>query len=311
MPRSPATPSAPTPRRSARAATASPTSSGINVQRRRLGAESSNVLVSGNSIRNGSAPFTNSLNGNGIWARGQADTNLSITITNNNINTLTTGGPFDIRIDANTVAVGDPDAAVVCADITGNTIAAGGLIDLNEATGNTLNIEQASAAAVSAANSSATVTADAGVSFGVTCATPPAAAPPLLFTDGLTRGQTDPGSVGLARSDAPAAILATTPVDRISVPDRIALPLPTTSVVRHDPPDKVAAASSLSQKQLDEMVAAAIARWTATGLTEDQIAALHRLEFEVADLPNIYLGEARGSSYSSGQECGRKRLVQR
>ncbi|MCA1618797.1 MAG: cadherin-like domain-containing protein, partial [Acidobacteria bacterium] len=149
---------------------------GINVQRRRLGAETANVLISNNSIRNGSAPFTNGLNGNGIWARGQADTNLSVTITNNNINTLTGGaGPFDIRIDANTVAVGDPDLAVVCADINSNTIAATGFIDLNESsTGDTLNIEQASAAAVAAANSGATVTADAGVAFGVACATPPA-----------------------------------------------------------------------------------------------------------------------------------------
>ncbi len=147
---------------------------GISVQRRRLGAETANVLISGNTIRNGSAPFTNTLNGNGIFVRGQADTNLSVTITNNNINTLTTGGPFDIRVDANTVAVGDPDAAVVCADINSNTIAAGGLIDLNDPSTDTLNIEQASAAAVAAANSGATVTADAGVVFGVACATPPA-----------------------------------------------------------------------------------------------------------------------------------------
>jgi hypothetical protein len=149
---------------------------GIEVFRRRVGAETANVLISNNSIRNGNGTPT-TLNA-GIFVRGEADTSLSTTITNNNVNTLSTG-PVEIRVDANSPGVGDPDAAVVCADITGNTVAAGaGGIDLNEATGNTLNIEQASAAAVAAANGipAGNVTPDAGVAFGVTCATPPAIA---------------------------------------------------------------------------------------------------------------------------------------
>ncbi|MET0625168.1 MAG: Ig-like domain-containing protein, partial [Pyrinomonadaceae bacterium] len=146
---------------------------GITVFRRRVGAEAANVLISNNSIRNGSGA-ANTLTGAGIFVRGQADTTMSTTITSNNINTLSTG-PSEIRVDANSPGVGEPDSATVCADINGNTVGgAAGAIDLNEQSTNTLNIEQASAAAVAAANGGATVTADAGVAFGVTCATPPA-----------------------------------------------------------------------------------------------------------------------------------------
>jgi hypothetical protein len=150
---------------------------GISVQRRRLGAETANVLISNNSIRNGSAGFTSTLNGNGIWVRGQVDTMLTTTITNNNVNTLSTGGPTEMRIESNTVAVGEADAATVCADINGNTVGGGsGVIFLNETSTNTLNIEQASAAAVAAANGipAPNVTVGGAPSFGVACATPPA-----------------------------------------------------------------------------------------------------------------------------------------
>ncbi len=147
---------------------------GITVFRRRTGAEAANVLISNNSIRNGSGA-ANSLTGSGIFVRGQADTTMSTTITNNNINTLSTG-TFEIRVDANSPGVGEPDSSIVCADINGNTVGgAAGVIDLNEQSTNTLNIEQGpNAAAVAAANGGATVNADAGVTFGVTCAVPPA-----------------------------------------------------------------------------------------------------------------------------------------
>jgi hypothetical protein len=40
------------------------------------------------------------------------------------------------------------------------------------------------------------------------------------------------------------------------------------------------------------VVADAIAAWTASGLTDEQLAVLHALKFEVADLPGQHLGEA-------------------
>jgi hypothetical protein len=150
---------------------------GIAVERRRLGAKTANVLVSGNSIRNGAGQNAGNLNTPGIFGRTQADTTMSITVLNNSVDTNFVGAP-EIRLDANSPTPGDPITQVMCSDINGNSFPAGaGLIDINELDG-THNVEQASAAAVAAANGAATVTADAGVTFGIVCATPPAAVDP-------------------------------------------------------------------------------------------------------------------------------------
>ncbi len=52
--------------------------------------------------------------------------------------------------------------------------------------------------------------------------------------------------------------------------------------------------NSLSQQQLDSIVSAAIQRWSATGLAQQQISALRSIKFEIADLQGAYLGEADG-----------------
>src|SRR5207244_1061116 len=54
--------------------------------------------------------------------------------------------------------------------------------------------------------------------------------------------------------------------------------------------------ASLNQKQLDSIVAAAILRWSATGLTQQQIATLQSVKFEASDLSGSYLGEAAGGN---------------
>ena len=150
------------------------TQSGIRLERRRNNSFAGNALISGNSVRNGSGGSGSTLNGPGIFARTKANSNLSVTVTGNNVDTNLTGGVAEMRFDTNANEVGDIVAPTQCDDITGNTLPAGAsaVIDLNEING-THNVEQASSAAVAAANSSASVTADAGVSFGVTCATPP------------------------------------------------------------------------------------------------------------------------------------------
>ncbi|HEY6167229.1 MAG TPA: hypothetical protein VI454_04260, partial [Verrucomicrobiae bacterium] len=53
--------------------------------------------------------------------------------------------------------------------------------------------------------------------------------------------------------------------------------------------------NSLSQPQLEAIVAAAIERWSDTGLTERQLSTLLGIKFEIADLSNSYLGEADGN----------------
>src|SRR5258707_2492253 len=64
--------------------------------------------------------------------------------------------------------------------------------------------------------------------------------------------------------------------------------------------------ASLAQPQLESVVAAAIARWSAAGLTSDQIAALHRLKFEVSDLTDEYLGTVAGDRILVDRDAGGK-----
>ncbi|MGH9967461.1 MAG: Ig-like domain-containing protein [Pyrinomonadaceae bacterium] len=146
---------------------------GIGVERRTAGAKQANVLIDGNTIRNGVGQSAGTLNTPGVFARAQNDTISSITLTNNDIDTNFVGAA-DVRLDT-------AGTATQCDDITGNTFPTGvaSLIDINEAAGSTHNVEQASAAAVTAANGGlVVVTPDAGVAFGVACAAPPSA---MLF----------------------------------------------------------------------------------------------------------------------------------
>ena len=54
------------------------------------------------------------------------------------------------------------------------------------------------------------------------------------------------------------------------------------------------AAAALTQQQLDAVVEAAIRRWAATGLTDEQVKTLRAVRFEISDLAGAYLGEAEG-----------------
>lgn len=48
----------------------------------------------------------------------------------------------------------------------------------------------------------------------------------------------------------------------------------------------------LGTNELTSLVAAAIARWSTTGLTAEQLAFLHSVTFDIADMPGWYLGAA-------------------
>jgi hypothetical protein len=164
----------------------SPTTSyGIRVERRTHNGPPANVLINNNSIRNGSATCggtcATSLNGAGIHIRTKANDSMSATVTNNNVTTFTSGHS-EMRLETNENEGQPVVNPTGCVDANGNTLAGGaaGVISLFEQNGS-LNIEQASAAALSAANGGATVTIGAGTpSFGVACSTPP---PAPLFPD--------------------------------------------------------------------------------------------------------------------------------
>src|ERR1044072_7592950 len=88
------------------------------------------------------------LNGGGIHARTKANDNLSVTITGNTVDT--SGAAPEMRIETNANDAGDITTPTMCDDVTGHKLTAGGsaVIDINEVNG-TMNIEQASSAAVS------------------------------------------------------------------------------------------------------------------------------------------------------------------
>ena len=201
---------------------------GARVFRRRAGGQSANVLFSGNVIRNGNASAVTSRNGAGLYTRTEADTTMSITVSNNNIDTLNVNP--DIYVETISPTPADPVTQVMCADLNGNSVN-GGSISLQESEG-TLNIEQANAAAVAAANGGATVNVTGAVAFGVACAAPPAgpiggggsdslvSAPvivaPIVATTGEAKpksafggGVTDRPFIGMPRT-APKAAAQTT-----------------------------------------------------------------------------------------------------
>ena len=62
--------------------------------------------------------------------------------------------------------------------------------------------------------------------------------------------------------------------------------------------------TSLSQQQLDSIVAAVIARWSAAGLTREQLAFLRGLKFQIIDLPGAYLSEADGDRILVDRDAG-------
>lgn len=64
------------------------------------------------------------------------------------------------------------------------------------------------------------------------------------------------------------------------------------------------APAPLTQEQLDSLVTAARERWVATGLSDEQLAALDKVTFELADLPGWYLGEAAGKTLRIDRDAG-------
>src|SRR5207302_9453751 len=81
------------------------------------------------------------------------------------------------------------------------------------------------------------------------------------------------------------------------------------TIYQHSQPTIVATSiviNSLTQPQLDSIVAAAIDRWTATGLSQKQIETLRAIKFDVSDLSGAYLGEAGGNRVQIDRRAGGK-----
>jgi CSLREA domain-containing protein/uncharacterized repeat protein (TIGR01451 family) len=61
---------------------------------------------------------------------------------------------------------------------------------------------------------------------------------------------------------------------------------------------------ALTQAELDPLVAAAMDRWSAAGLTRAQTLAMRELKFELGDLTGSYLGEAGGNRIVVDRDAG-------
>ncbi|MCX6982630.1 MAG: cadherin-like domain-containing protein [Verrucomicrobia bacterium] len=133
-------------------------------------------------------------------------------------------------------------------------------------------------------------------------------APPLLFAQGGVEKVSDPAVEGAA-SPAAAFILdeakfATGKREAGLAEEKLTQAAAVQSGVV-PPQSKVSAAPAvLTQEQLDTVVAAALARWEATGLTKEQVTRLRGVTFEVADLPGWYLGEANGNRIRVDNNAG-------
>ncbi|HYP53444.1 MAG TPA: HYR domain-containing protein, partial [Pyrinomonadaceae bacterium] len=142
---------------------------------------SANVLVENNTIRNGSGAVASATTGPGLYSSTEDNASLNLVVLNNNIETNSTG-PAEERSETRfPVGAG----STMCLNMGGdgsagqaNTLASGaGAIFLNEAAGTTLNVEQASTAALASANGipAGNVTLTGTPQFGVSCSAPPSA----------------------------------------------------------------------------------------------------------------------------------------
>ena len=75
--------------------------------------------------------------------------------------------------------------------------------------------------------------------------------------------------------------------------------------------DSAADVATLTQGDLQPIIAEAIARWAASGLDAATLARLAQVQFAIRDLPGAYLGEDRWGPRLDRRQRGRTRLVRR
>jgi hypothetical protein len=105
--------------------------------------------------------------------------------------------------------------------------------------------------------------------------------PPLLLAEG-----------GVEAAKPRIADAALTP--KSDVTGVVARPIheTNTSTAQTNTYDTTQPVITVSAAQLNQIVSAARKRWISTGLTAEQAAALDKLQFELADLPDLHLGSA-------------------
>ncbi|MEY2518471.1 MAG: hypothetical protein QOF24_230 [Verrucomicrobiota bacterium] len=244
------------------------------------------LLVSGNtgvnSANNATGGTLDITNIGSSGASGSAT--LHATITNNTLTNVDTAGTGHVLDVLNSSASSHETLNL---NITGNNTTLGasaaGEIRLRQLAG-TYNI-QGGIAAVSANNSGDTVNTTG--TFGTVGSVLTPTNPSFLI---LAPGGIDARTPAASFSSHPA--IADEAKLRGIVP---AFPSAIQGVADPRQQSRVHSSGILTQERLDSLVAAAIARWQATGLTARQLGVLLSLKFEVGALAALHLGEANGN----------------
>jgi uncharacterized repeat protein (TIGR01451 family) len=259
----------------------------VDVQVRGDTAKTVNMLMTANVIRSTTTFPTGSVNlesNNDVGAEATAIT-FQATVTNNQI--VNTGGVPELTAR---IRSGDT-GATLCLDMTGNTFDSGaGTVSVEES-GGTFNVEQASQAALAAANGIPTgnVLLTGSPSFGVTCSVPPSglAPPPEEIESAAmreerlrTESSSTPGTsaTGLQDCSQSMLLLITAVLDK---------QVKTESLSTGD--------SRLSETELAEIVQQAIARWKMFGISYEEAERLKTIKVRLADLQGAYLSKGAGN----------------
>jgi len=245
-----------------------------------------------------------------LRVRAISTATLNATVTGN---TLTDTAGSHIEFEAAT-GTGGVVGGTINLNISGNILPAAGVgvirITENAAPGD-INVTQASAAAVAAANSAATVTVTGAPDFGQPAPpTPTLPTLPLLFAPGGVEAL--PSAAGPATADiamdsppAPCATGSASAAPGGLTDDVVA---PSISIMEHtggaSGTQVVVDDGMLSSDELDFIVTAAAAHWAATGLSAEQSAALANTTFTVSSLPGWYLGSASGNQIQIDTDGG-------
>ncbi|MFN2577805.1 MAG: choice-of-anchor Q domain-containing protein [Pyrinomonadaceae bacterium] len=242
------------------------------------GAQNSSTNTSNLTITNNTCTMPDPNAAFGVQVSAQASSSATATvnakIANNNVVNLTAGPDYRVDSRFSTSNLNMPGYVGGSQDTTAVKNYVAGLNKTNGAT-------------TTSADVSASIGLAPGGHFGNTAggADPalPGNANPLMF---------GPGGVEAARETA--SLFDVLDIDQSAFGNVTTSALTNARIVT----------TSLDQQQLDQIVAAAVTRWSHTGLTQPQLAILHAAKFEIGDLPGIYLGEVDGDRVLIDRNAG-------
>ncbi len=251
------------------------------------GSYSVDMTVTGNTFRQaGTNVFAGLAVTNGSPSSGDT-TNVVLRALNNDFSDSSdpAGGGADIYVTASGSSAGTHTftlSGAAAADVAS-------LSAIQTFLKNNNNLNGASAATLTYASVDAPVTLS---QFKASASLPasPTIPTPLIFAAGGIEKAVNSGSLERPSQISQADVQTARTFTAAGLPSQGSRALPQST--------------TLSQVDLDTVVAAAIARWEATGLTDEQVARLHSMKFEVTSLDGNHLGEAGADTIRVDSNAG-------